>query len=90
MAANENDHPFLVPYVAILLWCGCVVLIGEIARLFDPSFSLWHWIFADFPDSAFHPSTWAKEAAVLVGAFLITLLIMRFVFGVKPRRRAAT
>jgi len=84
MASTENDHPFLVPYVAILIWCACVILIGVGIRHFDPSFSLSKWILGGFPQSALHPVTWAKEAGVLLSAFLITLLIMRFVFGVKP------
>jgi hypothetical protein len=82
--ASNDEHPFLVPYLAILFWCASAVLIGAVARIFSPSFSLWNSIFGGFPDSAFHPITWGKEAGVLVGAFLITLLIMRFVFGVKP------
>jgi len=86
MAESGNDHPFLVPYVTILVWCACVVLIGVGVRQFEPSFSLTKWIFADFPNSALHPITWAKEAGVLFGAFLITLLLMRFVFGIKPFR----
>jgi hypothetical protein len=82
--ANNDDHPFLVAYLAILFWCASAVLIGAVAHLLRPSFSLWNSIFRGFPDSAFHPITWGKEAAVLLGAFLITLLIMRFVLGVKP------
>jgi hypothetical protein len=84
--ASGDDHPFLVPYLAILFWCASAVLIGAIARLVHPSFSLWNWMFRGFPDSALHPVTWAKEAGVLVGAFLSSLLIMRFVFGVRPGR----
>ena len=87
--ANNDDHPFLVFYLAALFWCASVVLIGAVARLFHPSFSLWNWMFRGFPDSAFHPITWGKEAGVLVGALLIALLIMRVVFGVKPGRSRA-
>jgi hypothetical protein len=85
--AHNDDHPFLMAYVAILFWCASVVLIGAAARLLQPSFSLWNWIFRGFPQSALHPDTWAKEAGVLLGALLITLLVMRIVFGVKPRLR---
>ncbi len=84
--ASNDDHPFLVPYLAILFWCAAVVLIGAVARLFRPSFSLWNWLFRGFPGSAFHPSTWGKEAGLLIVAFLISMLIMWLVFGVKPGR----
>jgi hypothetical protein len=88
MDPNDN-HPFLVPYLVVLFFFASAVLIGAVARIFRPSFSLWNSIFHGFPGSAFHPATWGKEAGVLLGAFVITLLIMRFVFGIKPglRRR---
>jgi ABC-type amino acid transport system permease subunit len=84
--ASNDDHPFLVPYLAILFWCAAVVLIGAVVRLFRPSFSLWNWIFRGFPGSALRPGTWGKEAVLLIGAFVISLLIMWIVFGVKPGR----
>jgi hypothetical protein len=84
--AHHDDHPVLVGYLAILFFFASAVLIGAVARLFHPSFSLWNWLFRGFPGSAFHPATYGKEAGVLIGAFLMTLLVMRIVFGVKRRR----
>ena len=82
--STQDEHPILLPYLVFLTIFASSVLIGVVARLFRPSFSLVHWIFGGFPQSALHPATWGKEAITLAGAGVITVLVVWLVLGVRP------
>jgi hypothetical protein len=80
----NSDRRYLATYLLFMFWWAVLVLIGAIAHLIHPSFSLWNWIFRGFPGSAFHPVTWGKEAGLVLVSFFPALLFVRSGIGLKP------